>query len=58
MNLDTLLPSGDAIFLHRPHGEPCHGITEEVIRDFESLAHLVLANPKGAPGLRAGHRRR
>lgn len=47
MNLDTLLPSGDAIFLHRPHGQPCHGITEEVVRDFENLGRLVLENPGG-----------
>lgn len=45
----SLLPSGDPIFLHRPHGQPCHGITRDVIRDFDRLAHLVLQN-------RAGHR--
>lgn len=46
-SLDSLLPFGDPIFLHRPHGQPCHGITEEVIRDFDRLAHSVLKNPHG-----------
>jgi hypothetical protein len=46
-SLDSLLPAGNAIFLHRPHGQPCHGITKEVIRDFDRLAHLVLQNPGG-----------
>jgi hypothetical protein len=41
----SLMPFGDSIFLHRPHGQPCHGITQEVIRDFELLAHAVLRNP-------------
>jgi hypothetical protein len=50
-SLASLLPSGDPIFLHRPHGQPCHGITREVISDFNRLAHLVLQN-------RAGHRYR
>ncbi|HSS78173.1 MAG TPA: hypothetical protein VLV54_15690, partial [Thermoanaerobaculia bacterium] len=50
-SLASLLPSGDPIFLHRPHGHPCHGITREVISDFNRLAHLVLQN-------RAGHRYR
>jgi hypothetical protein len=48
-SLDALLPSGDPIFLHRPHGEPCHGITRDVISDFEQLAHLVLQNQTGHP---------
>jgi hypothetical protein len=43
--IEELLPIGDAIFLHRPHGQPCHGITKEVIRDFERLAHVVNQNP-------------
>jgi len=42
--LAELLPSGDAIFLHRPHGLPCHGITREVVRDFDRLSRLLLAN--------------
>jgi hypothetical protein len=46
-SLDSLLPFGDPIFLHRPHGQPCHGITKEVIRDFDRLAHLILQNPGG-----------
>jgi len=40
-----LLPSGEAIFLHRPHGQPCHGITREVVADFQRLSRLVLRNP-------------
>jgi hypothetical protein len=43
----SLMPSGEPIFLHRPHGQPCHGITQEVIRDFELLAHFVLRNSAG-----------
>ena len=43
--IDGCMPMGDAIFLHRPHGQPCHGITQEVIRDFERLTRLVLRNP-------------
>lgn len=46
-SIDSLLPTGDPIFLHRPHGLPCHGITGEVIRDFNRLAHLILQNPAG-----------
>lgn len=46
-SIEELLPIGDAIFLHRPHGQPCHGITQEVIKDFERLTHLVLRNPAG-----------
>lgn len=46
-SLDSLLPAGDAIFLHRPHGQPYHGITKEVIRDFDRLAYLILRNPGG-----------
>ena len=42
--IEELLPLGDAIFLHRPHGQPCHGITSEVIRDFNSLSRLILTN--------------
>jgi hypothetical protein len=43
----SLMPSGEPIFLHRPHGQPCHGITNDVIRDFERLSHFVLRNPAG-----------
>lgn len=43
-SLEELLPTGDAIFLHRPHGQPCHGITREVVADFERLSRLVIAN--------------
>lgn len=46
-SLDSLLPAGEAIFLHRPHGQSWHGITGDVIRDFDRLAHLVLQNPDG-----------
>lgn len=42
----ALLPSGDAIFLHRPHGRPCDGITPEVISDFDWLTELLLRNPE------------
>lgn len=45
--MSELLPSGDPIFVHRPNGEPHHGITEEVNRDFDQLADRVLANPNG-----------
>jgi len=45
-SLASLLPSGDPIFLHRPHGQPYHGITREVIRDFDRLSRLVIANRK------------
>jgi len=37
----------DPIFWHRPHGQPCHGITPEVIADFERLSETVLRNPEG-----------
>jgi hypothetical protein len=40
----TLFPTGDPIFLHRPHGLQVHGITQEVIRDFELLSEIVLRN--------------
>jgi hypothetical protein len=43
-SLHTLLPSGEAIFLHRPHGYPCHGITREVVADFDQLSRLLLQN--------------
>ena len=43
--VNTLLPAGDSIFFHRPHGRPCDGITPEVIKDFELLTELVLRNP-------------
>ena len=39
--------SGEPIFLHRPHGYPCHGITQEVISDFASLADSVIRNSAG-----------
>ena len=39
--------SGEPIFLHRPHGWPCHGITQEVISSFESLAESVIRNSAG-----------
>src|SRR5437764_220640 len=42
-SLQDLLPVGDAIFLHRPHGQPRHGITREVIKDFDRLSELILA---------------
>jgi hypothetical protein len=44
VSIEDLLPSGDAIFLHRPHGKLYHGITPEVGRDFDRLTRLVLAN--------------
>jgi len=43
-SLDRLLPAGDALFLHRPHGQPCHGITREVVADFARLSRRVLRN--------------
>src|SRR3954451_3498450 len=42
-SLQDLLPIGDAIFLHRPHGQPCHGITREIIKDFDHLSELILS---------------
>jgi len=42
--LARLLPAGEAIFLHRPHGLPCHGITREVVADFDRLSRTVLRN--------------
>lgn len=44
-SVEELLPSGDAIFLHRPHGQPCHGITPEIVQDFELLSRILLSNP-------------
>jgi hypothetical protein len=44
----ALMPSGEPIFLHRPHGQPCHGITPEVIRDFDQLSRLVIKNQAGS----------
>jgi hypothetical protein len=41
------MAQADPIFFHRPHGQPCHGITPEVIADFESLSAAVLLNPDG-----------
>lgn len=38
------MPSGEPIFFHRPHGQSCHGITQEVIEDFENLSSLVVRN--------------
>lgn len=43
----ALMPSGEPIFLHRPHGQPCHGITRDVIRDFELLSDFVLRSSAG-----------
>ena len=40
----SLYPGGDPIFIHRPNGEPSHGITEDVVRDFRTLREIVLAN--------------
>jgi hypothetical protein len=44
-DIPVVLPFGEAIFLHRPHGKPCHGITENVIKDFENLSLSILQNP-------------
>lgn len=38
--------SGTPIFYHRPHGEPVHGITEEVIQGFIKLFERVIENPE------------
>jgi hypothetical protein len=38
---------GSPIFYHRPHGQPCHGITAEVIEDFNKLCAGVIANRAG-----------
>jgi len=40
----SLYPARDPIFIHRPNGEPSHGITEDVVRDFQNLQKIVLAN--------------
>jgi hypothetical protein len=46
--LAPAVASGGPIFFHRPHGQPCHGITPEVIRDFTELSHRVIANEAGS----------
>jgi len=37
---------GSPIFYHRPHGQPVHGITAEVIQGFTKLSELILKNPE------------
>jgi Gpi18-like mannosyltransferase len=44
-SVESLYPAGDPLFIHKPNGEPFHGITKDVVRDFENLAHLLLRNP-------------
>jgi hypothetical protein len=39
---------GSPIFYHRPHGRPCHGITHEVIEDFNRLCLTTIENPERA----------
>jgi hypothetical protein len=43
----TNLEQRSPIFYHRPHGEPRHGITAEVIEDFNKLCVEVVDNPGG-----------
>jgi len=43
----SLYPARDPLFVHKPNGEPIHGITEDVLRDFERLQEIVLSNTAG-----------
>jgi Gpi18-like mannosyltransferase len=43
----SLYPARDPLFIHKPNGEPIHGITEDVLHDFERLREIVLSNTAG-----------
>jgi Gpi18-like mannosyltransferase len=51
---NSLYPVGDPIFVHRPHGEPAHGITESVVGDFRKLQQILLENSPGLSYARPG----